>query len=348
MQPRLSPARAMRALTLGIFVAARSTTAQSGGSSSSCSYKDASLATTNLCIDTSYVKPAEATFALPPLFTDSVLFYYAIDALGPDEAIQYDITLGNTGLRDSSMVAYWFDYDLEDVALADKTNFTVETAYKVYFTKLPSAATGGGNGGCDGLLGSMCADSIRNRVEYLAFDDVVKPLDKLDDAKQWGNIVGCPVGIERESLNYGGAGDFDKGGIGSDLVVPVAEFVIQYNTNSNLAGLYGKYQIPPPGNSSAAWSRTLRPSRAFREQLDYAAISVIARYQSLDRSIGPQAAKSRKGSKVQVALACAKLPANTKPPPVGPQGGSAVAPRPALWAVLLGYAMAVLWLSIPR
>jgi hypothetical protein len=137
---------------------------------------------------------ATGTFQFDPLFANDVTFAYAIDDYSKEEIDAAASWTGATRATKSlERVGYWLEYSDANYTLAAEA----ETQFGVIFTNA-SGTVGGGNGGCDGVLGQECAENLKDALLSAMYSEAEAPLSSLKNlATAIGSIssynnLSCP------------------------------------------------------------------------------------------------------------------------------------------------------------
>lgn len=175
--------------------------------------RDCSVTSLEDCVEP--MARGSASFEFKPLFPEDATFVFAFDVQDEKELDDDAIAPGETQIPDAK-VAYWLEYNEVELTASDR-----QETYMVVLTNenVTGTASGGGHNGCDGVLGSECAENLaqliktqiaaaRNRA-FADFPSVFGYLDVpiRDDELAYavGNLS-CPVGIFDEPYFVTGAG----------------------------------------------------------------------------------------------------------------------------------------------
>jgi hypothetical protein len=151
------------------------------------------------------------TFEFKPLFPSDASLVYAVDSLSSDE-LQYSTVDDAT---EAQRIAFWVEYP--DVHV-DNDDLVISQVGMLFSNA--SQTVNGDNGGCNGLIGSDCADNLKDVLKWgvlrhLAEGQNASLYQTLDDlyAKPLTNLS-CPGDIFDDSPLYptvAGNGSYGRG-----------------------------------------------------------------------------------------------------------------------------------------
>jgi hypothetical protein len=108
------------------------------------------------------VERTEATFSFPSLYPTNPKFVYVMDDIRgveitsfPGYSPQFDSQ--RTGDWQSSLTGFWVEFD--KIGTTQNLSSDMATDFRVFYTT-KQGTPGGGNGGCDGLLGADCVNQL--------------------------------------------------------------------------------------------------------------------------------------------------------------------------------------------
>lgn len=153
-------------------------------------------------------------FEFKPLFPKGVRFVYSLDSLTGDEWYNAEPVRSkeSTVGTESTMIGWYLEYDDDNGISFNNSDLLYGTQMMVFFTNV-SKSTGGGNNGCDDLIGSGCVDKITQVIKDYFFSKNTKyygaaleqltveyPVDK--DEPKGEDRVGdaCPAGLIGSSM----------------------------------------------------------------------------------------------------------------------------------------------------
>ncbi|RDW74376.1 uncharacterized protein DSM5745_07038 [Aspergillus mulundensis] len=235
-----------------------------------------SPATAGLCNfwDTECVDPLAQTaisITFPPLFLESINFYYAFDA-----------DARGKGQEPMTKAGFWIGYEAYVNNSAIDINRTSEIAVRVgNLTGTPS----GNNNGCDGVWGSDCSMNLKNYLRQTLFDLVTSGKSYQDPLR---TVIGsfrdnpppvknCPPPL------------FDV------QRFPVEEFAVENEEDMTAV-------IKKTGNSDSPWSTFLIDNMTAAEQAEQVAVGIITRTPMYG------SAMPRTQEEIQLELVCAQAP----------------------------------------
>jgi hypothetical protein len=158
-----------------------------------CDYKKTSqLKEDHICINNTI--QAEAEFTFDPLFKKPAKFVYAVDNTTTGKQMESEdfINEANVLIAKESLVGWWIEYDDISFNNTDK-KLIIGTEARVAYTNV-TKSPGGGNNGCDELLGSDCLKKIRDTLTDLYFDlrSTENPFEALTE-EHWDKVGdSCP------------------------------------------------------------------------------------------------------------------------------------------------------------
>lgn len=147
----------------------------------------------------------EATFEFDPIFDEPLTFAYGFRVYFNDEM---DSSLMGTPSGydgDVNRLKAWLSYDNSTVNIDRSANRSSDVA--VLFTNT-SGTVGGGNNGCDGLLGKECADNLIDILKWSVIHADDYPLTTFSTVDKFRQTpltnLSCPAGIFEEAYSMTG------------------------------------------------------------------------------------------------------------------------------------------------
>ncbi|KAL4778041.1 hypothetical protein BJX76DRAFT_167775 [Aspergillus varians] len=233
-------------------------------------------ATAEICSfwDTGCIDPLAQTaisFTFPPLFLETINFYYAFDA-----------DVRGRGQSPMTKAGFWIGYEPYINNSVIDVNRTSEVAVRVgNLTGSPSGA----NNGCDGVWGSECSKNLKDFLQKTLFELVAS-------GKSYSDPLGTVIGSFRASppiVPNCPPSLFEV------YHFPVDSFVMENEDDKTAI-------IKTTGSSDDTWATWLIDNMTAAEQAEQVALGIIGRTPAYGSS--PPLDKTE----IQVQLVCALAP----------------------------------------
>ncbi|KAJ0420359.1 hypothetical protein BJY00DRAFT_313030 [Aspergillus carlsbadensis] len=242
--------------THSVFTLFLVASATAGANAQSCDYS-----TESNCINPQ--TNGTKTFEFEPLFPSDASLVYAVDSLSSDE-LKYSTINDAT---EAQRIAFWVEYPEVHV---DNEALAISQVGMIFSNA--SQTVEGDNGGCDGIIGSGCADNLKEVLKWgilrhLAEGQNASLYQTLDDlyAEPLTNLS-CPGDLFDDSPLYptvAGNGTYGRA------------LAIEATFNNTLGWMTP--ELLASGNASSTYSAPIDRARSYSAQLDKIGVGIVAR-----------------------------------------------------------------------